>query len=409
MATEGSNPFDTSKKEMMSGVSITPNADAYGQVSSTFYTPSFNATNDSSIFMWVFIPDEILYDLSIEIKGSAQESVVWTFDSSTLTEKLISAYSLNGWKLFELCFSDAEQSLGEKNLEDVTFGTIKISYQDALSLGVKYSNNYLSFYHVYIAKSFSSESTILKSLSYSYYNFDENFTDQFENLYVDDDFDFVSVNDFFSYLIVGKTDLKKYSNNDYTITISLTSPSSDETTLTSQMNYVFSESGRYVFNITVSEYRSTGSKQVVSTSYSVYINTFSLGSFSSVNLQIQKGEVRVVSFYISENFVFDGELVVECNDKSVAEITYYVTHNTCQIRISGQKRGKTTISVSASGHRDGTDKVETYSTSTNIEVGDKSISLTSVTILWISLSVYLIVFLIYVIMMVTKAKKSGVR
>ena len=157
-ATKNNNPFDTKQNKMMQGASITPTASNIGEVSSTFPVNEFVMDKNSSIYVWIFIPDENYYSLEIKFQTTMGDYISWNFNILRLIE-LISATTGSsqiqyGWKLFELNLSDAMVSFDIEDIDSYTFSQMQISYTDSLNQNKKVSSNTLSFYNVYMATSF---------------------------------------------------------------------------------------------------------------------------------------------------------------------------------------------------------------------------------------------------------------
>ncbi len=403
-STPNNNPFDREKGEMMPGTSITPKTDEYGQINSNFSVQSFEVTANSSLFMWIFFPDEKVYSLTVEIKGTNLGYAKWSFSSAELTQMFLSTASFKGWKLFEFCIADSQ----ELKYDNVQFNSLCLTYKDELGLNPEKPKHTLSFYDVYVSDSVSENTKIAKSNSYSYYQFANNFNSE-KSIYIGDKFDYNSVLDLFEYIYIAKFDIKKSKSNEYTFSAKITTPTSLESDLLNLNSFTYLQKGAYTIEVVISEQRNTVQETVMRATKTVYVDEFLFGAFSSLNLQIYEGEVKTILFNISDEFVLVGDIVFESLDKNVATITYYVTHNTCQIEVLGKKRGQVKIRAKASGYRFGTDKTQEYSNEITVSIGKKDSNKGRITILWISLSVYLIVGVVYAIISIVQAKKSSVR
>lgn len=414
-ATKNNNPFDTKQNKMMQGASITPTASNIGEVSSTFPVNEFVIDKNSSIYLWIFIPDENYYSLEIKFQTTMGDYISWNFNILRLIE-LISATTGSsqiqyGWKLFELNLSDAIVSFDIEDIDSYTFSQMQISYTDSLNQNKKVSSNTLSFYNVYMATSFGGKSNIVKVQNYSYYKFKPEFKNMFDSLYVGDKYTFSSIENIFEYVYVGKFDLKNEVKNNYTWQTTFKRPNEEGDSINFGSEYTFQKEGFYSIGVTIKEYRKdTDYKQVLSATISTYCSEFNLGSFDNVSYELEKGQRISFNFNIVKDFVFDGEIEVKVSNENVAEITYYVSHNTCQIQLLGKKKGTVTISVSASGHRVGETKSQEFQVNTTAKIEDSnSFHNVEIIILWVTLGLYLIGMLIYVIIAVVNHKKRGIR
>lgn len=416
MATENNNPYDTEAGQMMTGASITPTSNSYGEVnSSTFIVNNFSMQNSSSIFMWIFIPDETYYTLNLSFLTKTGESVSWNIDFLTLGNMIIDTSSKTikyGWKLFEFHLSDAEINFNMANIQDLTFETMTISYIDTFERNRKTSNNTLSFYDVFVAEHYGSKTNIIKIQEYSYYKLSFEFRTLFDSLYIGDTYTFTSIESIFDSIYVGKYDLKSYTNNNYTWQTVFLKPGEESDSIDFNSEYVFDEEGWYTINIVLREYRSgtDNYQEVLRASVSTYCNEFDLGAFDNASYSLEKGEIISFNFKLVNDFVLDGEIEVVVSDTNIAEATYYVSRNTCQIQVLGKDKGTVTVSVRADGHRVGESETASYEVTTRLTVNEQdSLWDFKIIILWITLGLYLIGIIIYVIIAIVKHKKHGVR
>ena len=79
-AIKNNNPFDTKQNKMMQGASITPTSNTIGEVSSTFPVNEFVMDKNSSIYLWIFIPDENYYSLEIKFQTIMGDYISWNFN-----------------------------------------------------------------------------------------------------------------------------------------------------------------------------------------------------------------------------------------------------------------------------------------------------------------------------------------
>ena len=219
-SSTGITPYNEETKERYEGSAITPACDKYNQVADIFDVNEFSIDFDDSIFMWIFIPDESINNLEIKFLSSTNDTITFSYDFEFLSTMLKEATvdgQLFGWRLFEFSLSDSYANIDydETNLYECVFNKMSITYKNAIEAQIKYSNNQLSFYHVYLAQKESYKTNIVKSNKYVYYETHNTLKFQIKNQYIGDELSFKSINDIFSKLLVGKRDLLTYFSNDY--------------------------------------------------------------------------------------------------------------------------------------------------------------------------------------------------
>jgi hypothetical protein len=168
-----------------------------------------------------------------------------------------------GWRLFEFCISDATMTeTVEDNIAFYKFKTLKISYINNTGTYIESNKNKFSFYHVFLAKSFSSYTTVVDSQSYVQYKLNSNFVSE-KAYYVDDEILFTNVKSLFDVLIIGQTNLRDYSNNNYSFELSVQSPDGDITNKYFGEKFIFDAVGYYRVSCSVKEYRTDKSEVVL--------------------------------------------------------------------------------------------------------------------------------------------------
>ena len=66
------NPFDMSTKEMMTGYSVVPKTiNSARDINSSYVISEFSVLPTESIFMWIFIPDDYFFDLTVAFEDSS--------------------------------------------------------------------------------------------------------------------------------------------------------------------------------------------------------------------------------------------------------------------------------------------------------------------------------------------------
>ena len=414
-ARENMNPFDEESETMMPGYAIYPKIVGTEEEIDSFYTvKGFSLIPSESIYMWIFIPNQLNYELSIEFQTSTADNYIkWKFSTVKLGDLLDQNEKENftyGWRLFELAVSDAEMSGEVKNsLSSQVFNIMKIKYTNFNGVFIDVNKNEFAFYHVYIADSFSNKSTIVKALHYTNYKIKENFLEM-KSFFIDEEILFVSVQDIFEYLYVGQYNLREYTNPNYTWKIVVTDPEGDTHQKTFGEKYVFDEYDTHRIEFTLTEYRVLAAATVLFVSHNVNVGIFTLGSFTNVGYEVDKGETKLITFKFSNYFTYNPETVlVEVTNKNCASTTYYIENDTCYIKIKGLKKGKIKISVQAEGGKTGSYEAATYKCSTAVEVKDPNKKSATEVILWVILGIYAGGLTIFVVISLVKARRVSVK
>lgn len=413
-------PFDSRIEGFMEGKSLTPIADEYKQFDFIF---NFDNTQSietiDSFYAWVYLPGDPLtnfYDLQFTLYLGGG-SVTWLFDFNVLSDMSM-VYSGGtvsyGWKLFELCPADNTSS---------TIDTSKISNYQVTGLGVSYKVNKelldqsgatvppyypktnMSIYHIYKAVSHNGYSGMILSLNYSSFKTKESFRNSFNGLYVGDKYKFGQASDIFEYVYVGKDEISNKSLTGWKIEVE----NNGKVT-----NYEFGgtleikNTGSYSLSIKYQEFRSSSSITIVNYSDSFYVEEFGIGSFTMPDYSFKVGETFMATFEINAGFILDGEVKVTSSDESIASVEYVKNGKVVSVQVTGHKKGKVNIVVEAQGHREG-EAVKTYSSKSLVRVTSTETSNLSQLILWISLGIFSVVLLGYLIISFVQARKNSVK
>lgn len=413
-ATKNNSPFNTNTKQMLEGYTITPRVDNYGQQKITFSVIPFSAEAASSVFVWVYFEEVLSYDLTFAFTSASNLSISWIFDGATLADmvddggKKVVPY---GWKLFELKFANAVCDKEGEDFYDETFSTMTFSYKSPVSLSASVSAKGLSFYHVFKGDAYSETSQIVYYQKYSNFEVREDFASKLDGFYVGDDLKFNGIYDIFEYVVVGKYDLRNYSNlENYTWSIVLQNGESDSIAIKFGETYTFQDVGWYSINVKLAKVKGDNSEIVLNTSYSLYCDEFAMGSFANKSYFIYKDKETVISFKIADDFVFDDDISVSVAKEKIAEVVSCSEEDGMyHIKLNGLKTGNTKITVSGTGHRAGTTEIQEYSCQTTIyvsETGESSLSLTLTIIVFIAFCVGLVTF---IVISFVKSRKFGVK
>ena len=408
------NPFDLSTKNMMSGYSVVPKTiNTLKDIDSAYVINEFSLVPDESVFMWIFIPNDYYFDLTIAFEDSYSNEISWTLSRTELAEMLGASKVGNftyGWRLFEFCVSDATiDEVVRDNISYYEFNTLKVSYINNTGTYIETNKNKFSFYHVFFAKSYSNKTTIVDSQSYTQVKLNSDFIGD-RTYYIDDEILFSNVKSMFDVLIVGQVNLREYSDSNYSFEISVQTPKGDLVDKYFGEKFIFDSIGYYKVAIMVKEYRENNSEVVLFEQMDFFVDYFSMGAFTNVNYVFEAEEKTEISFKFSKSFLIqNNDIKIESSDKSIAEVTHYIKDGVCYIQVNGLKEGEFDLIVKAKGERLGTNEVKEYSVKTVAKVIDSDKKSASEVFLWVVLCVYGGGFAIFLIISLVKARQVSVK
>ena len=411
-AVQNKSLFDYETKSVREGYSIVPKTtNKANDINSSYEVNSFSLNESESVYIWIFIPNEYFYDLTIEFKTNDSKAITWSFPTLKLTSMLDANTKENctyGWRLFELSVADAEmEEPVQANLNSLTFKIFNISYINNRGIFVESNKNQFSFYHIYKAKSFSFRSTIVDAQNYVVYDLKADYF-RGNTYFIDEEFLFTGVKNLFNFLIAGQVNLCEETNNDYSWSITVTDSEGKTFDKAFGEKYIFEHFGYHKIEFILSEYRGANIEAILYLPFTIYVDYFILGSFTNVGYEIDTGETKVITFNISKYFEKTGDVVAYVSDKNKASVTYYMKDGVFYIEVTGIKKGEIKIFVEATGKRVGTDEILTYSCSTvaDIEYVGKS---SSEIFLWVILGIYGAGFAIFIAISLVKARKVSVK
>ncbi len=411
---ENQNPFDLTTKEMMTGYSVVPKTiNSLKDINSAYVIDEFSIVPDESVFMWIFIPSDYYLDLTISFEDSSSNEISWTFSRAELTVMLenskLDKYAY-GWRLFEFCVSDAdmEESVRD-NIAFHKFKTLKISYINNTGTYMESNKNKLSFYSLFMAKSFSNYSGIVDSQTYVQYKLNSNFVGE-RAYYVDDEVLFTNVKSIFDVLIIGQVNLRDYSNSNYSFEISVQDPNGDVVNKYFGEKFIFDSIGYHRVSVMIKEYRTDSSEVVLYEQLDFYVDYFAMGAFTNVNYIFEEGEKTAITFKFSPSFLTtEDDIEVKSSDKTIAEVTHYIKDGVCYVYVTGLKEGEFDLVVKAKGERLGTNDVKEYSVTTAAKIVDSDKKSSSEIFLLVILAVYGGGFTIFVVISLVKARRVSVK
>lgn len=410
-ATLNNSPFDSETKTQMAGYTITPNADEYGQFSNLYSISTTYIDDAKSVFMWIYIPSSVIYDMSLTLMTTDGESVEWNISSESLynmiTQK-IGLTSIYGWRLFEFPVAVSQKTLNGKLLKNCEFTSLYLTYRAPTSdTKTKYKETF-SFYHVYLADTFYNYIEIADYASYVNYKIKDSFAELTSNLFVNDSFKIMSSSDMFEYMYVGKSNVIEYPNLNITWEIYISNENGKRYEMKFGNTYTFEEMGYYTIGLEVSEKRDMSTSVILNYSDSVFVDKFSFGSMKS-EYKFKQGTENVLKFVFSDNFVLNGDVIVSVSDKNIATESHYIKGNTCYITLKCNKSGSVKLKISAEGNKIGETKIESYEATASVKVLQNSSTDVEIIILWVIFSGFCVALLVFFIILFVKARKSSVK
>ncbi len=406
------SPFDEKTEKLKTGYTFIPTENKNKEVNVAYFVEEFTTLPDKSIYMWIFIPNEDVYAFNLSFETTEGYSLSWSFTAYEF-EHLIESKSTSeityGWKLFEFCIGDAKKSAEiTHSYTGYVFNKMSISYTAESNVYQDSNKNKLAFYHVYQADSFSSYSTIVDTIEYANYKIKEDFVS--DTYFVDEEIYFTSVVDMFEYIYVGQTNLYESSSSLYAWVMEVVDANGEKHEKNFGEKFVFSKVGSHSINITIYEFKSTGSAAVVYIPIVMRVQNFIFGAFTDIDYRFEKDEPTIIYFKISSYFIFDEEsILVFINDKKKADVTYYLEGNMCKITVTGLKKGDTSISVQIDGAKRGAFESKTYKSTTKIVITDEDAKSSEEVFVWVLLGVYAVGFGIFVVISLVKARRVGVK
>ncbi len=416
-ASADKTPFDSRTGQRMEGVSITPSADEYGQVSSFSYNlcggAGYTPEVDDNILMWVYLIDAITFKLEISLGDGSANPLVWKFDSQDVNE------FGSGWKIISLRIKDHEETILSSQK---TYGFITFKYLSEASDydGEDGSYDYdikteekFSIYHIFTSKNANliKKSGKIYSLDKSFYKFSDSF-DIGKNAFVGDKIKVESPSKMFEYLYVGKKDLNDYlSNGKYFWELKLKTPKSSTKTIEFGDSINFYETGFYQLSIQLYEEKLLENELILNIGLNIYSDEHKLGSFSmGSNFKIKNDEKITIALTLSDALTDVGELDVSLTNNNAEIESYYQRDGILYVCLIGKANGKVELEMSAEAMSKFGDTKQTFS---SIAVIDVSYTKDDVDIfmvvLWIAFGTFCLGIIIYLSISVVKSRKNDVR
>lgn len=416
-ASADKTPFDTETKQRMEGISITPNADDYGQVKSfsmnlangVGYTP----TVDDNILVWIYLIDAITFKLEISLNNNSSSALVWIFDSQEVYEMG------SGWKLVALKLSDFQEQidLGLNSYSLITFKYFSemsdlTGGESSQSYNVK-TNERFSIYHVFTSKNANliKNSGILLSLSKSFYEFSDDFITG-KDVFVGDKIQIDAPSKIFKYFYIGKNDITNYlDSGKYFWHLSIKDPNAVTTTIDFGETINFYQTGFYYLKLQLFERKTLEDESVFYSGLNIYCDELYLGHFKmGSSYKIVDNEKLLVSLTLSDALTDIGELSVTLSNNNAEIETYYEENGVLYVCLAGKADGNVKLEISADAKSKYSSNTQTFSSvaSISVEYTEDSVDVFNV-ILWITFGTFCLVIIIYLSISVVKARKNDVK
>ena len=406
-------PFNNETKQMMSGYVITPKPNRYGEQSLSLKVNDFVFENNKSVYMWIYVAELLPYDFKLTFYTSDSKPVCWTFESGVFLNMIDGGGTKNsyGWKLFEFKFSDAVFDTNLSDVNQITLKSMNFSFAPAETLNQDVFCEGLSFYHVFLADSLRETSGVVYYQKFTNYQIKQEFSSFLKNIYVGDDLKINGIYDIFEYVVVGKYDLKNYSNlKNYTWNITYKDASSRMVNVKFGEIYTLEKSGWHSLTVKLTRINDLQDEVVLNVTYSFHCNNFGMGSFFNKNYFFDEGTTNVLVFKFSDDFVLDSNVSVFLADKNTAKITeYYIEDKQCYITVSADNPGNIKLTIEADGHRDGYTETSSYSYSTTIYVNKINEDAGSKTLLIVIFCCFCATIVIILVILFVKARRFGVK
>ena len=416
-ASADKTPFDGETKQKMEGVSITPNADDYGQVKS--YSMNLAEGNgyipeaSDNILMWVYLIDVLAFKLEISLTDNSTNSLTWKFAAQEVYEMG------SGWKLLCLKMSDYEDKI---NSSTKTYSLITFKYlseasefegQEGYESYQVKTDERFSFYHVFTSKNanLTKKTGILASISKSFYEFSDDFIIG-NDVFIGDKIKIEAPSKIFKYLYIGKNDLFDYlESGKYYWALSIKDPGSITADVDFGDTLNFFEPGFYYFKMQLYEKKTLLDEAVFHAGINIYCDDLYLGKFKmGSTYRIVDDEKILLELALSDALTDLGELSISLSNNNAAIETYYQKDGVLYVCLSGKADGNVKLEISAEAKSKYNDKVKTFSSVATIDVEHPSEGPDIfMIILWITFGIFCAGIIIYLSISVVKARKNDVK
>lgn len=411
-AKDNESLFKEDNTGLRNGKVVVPKTGEAHNIKSSYDISPIVFSPSDSVYMWIFIPNEHFYDLTIEFSISSTKYIKWHISSIRLGTMLDDAKIADfnyGWRLFEFPMNSADIS-GEvlNDMSSHTFRRITISYLNNNVYYEEKANNNFQIYHIYKADSFSSDNKILDSQSYVVYKFKNSFLKNGKFI-INEEMNFYNIQNMFDYFIVGDNNIYETANSDYMWKIKITDVDKREHEKFIGDKFIFDKYGNYKVEFTLYEYRTRETVAVFYELHTIYVDYFLLGSFTNVDFKFEIGKTTRVTFNLADYFESSNNLVVELDDNSLGTVAYYVEKGVCYIDVTADKTGEGKIVVKCEAADPITKEKKTYTCSTKFSITDPNKKPASEVFLWVILGIYGVGIATFLVISLVKARRTSVK
>lgn len=425
--SETQTPFDPDNRKPMEGVAVTPEADSINQVSKIYRVNEFTINSGTSIFMWLYFPDdpyENFYKFTIAFTNSSGQKIEWEYDYEPLYDLMGSLQGKYGWKKLELVYDDAKKSFS--GASEIALNIMEISYRKSSNIPgtgtssgdliQSISTDTLSFYDVYASARTSEKTSFVKSLNYCYYSFKASFADSLRKVYTNTSYKLTSMPDIFSYIYVGKTNilLGGSQNNKFALTITVKPSGKASYTVNIGDTIYFDTIGSCLISFKLDEQKAGQTKpiNVFTAGQSIIVTNFTFGIFTESAYTLNKNEILIFQFKMSEDFVANTSVSFYSEDKNVAsveEVEYNSERNIYYVKVKALKKGKTNIIATSSGKKIGDSIINEFSEVVEVSVKNNGINEVMLYILYAFLGGFGLAFIIFLLISFVNARRNIVK
>jgi len=375
---------------------------------------------NQSLFVWLFISDLMVNDLSVVAKDSDNNSLCWKLQGVEFVAEedyQASLYDMivdyggkisKGWKLLELNFDEAEFSQNKPSI----ISTLEITYGfvDNSEVG---DDAEAAIAYPFIADKYSDKSAIVDHQNYVVYAEKDNFLKNMSNIYMGDKIVINNVKELFSYVVVGNQNVLDDSAG-FVWNAMLNYPNDSKPakllSFDRAIEIIFETEGYYSLDVELM----TSDQDVyaiISEDYLFAVEEFQFGYFQKYEYAFKNGTQNMISFNLSADFEFcDNEtLQIEVSDKNIVSAAYYyIDDNKININLTALGEGTVLIKVKAVGTKVNEIEPKTFEQEIKVTVFSEKQNNDNIAI-WIVFGILMTSFVVYLIILFVKSRRFGVK
>ena len=285
--------IDKSKNEFYDCYNYSPNVQNDKNMTMVFNFSSVEILDNQSLFLWVYIPEVLLEDLTVTL-GFGDSKLTWKLagvsekdvNYSNSLMSMLMKYSgavKKGWKLLELKKSEAFKTGQVSNIT-----TLSVLYSYSENLGESKDNSEFVVAYPFIADSFASTSSVVNHQGYVFYKKNGEFFTENSLIYVGDKLKINTPKELFSYVVVGNQNiLDEGSGYSWNVAISSQVAANEEYSLDRKIEYEITQKGIYLIDINLKP--SDPNQYVVtllSETFNINAEEFRFGYFQKSNYKL---------------------------------------------------------------------------------------------------------------------------